>query len=62
MIPASGASVKRLKDFGFVCDDMVERYPRAWKKSWAYLSRKFRKPVYITEHGAASADEAISRT
>ncbi len=59
MIPASGASVKRLKDFGFVCDDMVERYPEGLEKILGYFRRKFRKPVYITEHGAASADEAF---
>ena len=57
MIPASGASVKRLKDFGFVCDDMVERYPEGLEKILTYLGRKFRKPIYITEHGAASSDE-----
>jgi hypothetical protein len=33
MIPASGAPVKTLKDFGFVCDDMVERYPEGMGKS-----------------------------
>jgi beta-glucosidase len=57
MIPASGAPVKTLKDFGFVCDDMVERYPEGMVKILAYLQRKFRLPLYITEHGAASADE-----
>jgi len=57
MIPASGAPVKTLKDFGFICDDMVERYPEGLEKILAYLHRKFGKPVYITEHGAASADE-----
>jgi beta-glucosidase len=57
MIPASGAPVKTLKDFGFVCDDMVERYPKGLEKILAYLHRKFRRPIYITEHGAASADE-----
>jgi len=59
MIPASGASVKRLKDFGFICDDMVERYPEGLEKILGYFQRKFRKPVYITEHGAASTDEAF---
>jgi beta-glucosidase len=59
MIPASGAPVKQLKDFGFVCDDMVERYPEGMTKILAYLHRKFRRPIYITEHGAASADEAF---
>ncbi|MGC9944108.1 MAG: family 1 glycosylhydrolase [Verrucomicrobiota bacterium] len=57
MIPASGASVKRLQDFGFVCDDMVERYPQGLEKILDYFKRKFHLPVYITEHGAASADE-----
>lgn len=57
MIPASGAPVKTLRDFGFVCDDMVERYPAGLEKILAYLRRKFRLPLYITEHGSASADE-----
>lgn len=57
MIPASGTPVKDLKDFGFVCDDMVERYPEGMEIILAYLRRKFRLPVYITEHGSASADE-----
>ena len=57
MIPASGTPVKNLKEFGFVCDDMVERYPEGLEKILAYLNRKFRLPLYITEHGAASNDE-----
>ncbi len=54
MIPASGTPVKTLEDFGFVCDDMVERYPEGLVKILSYLQRKFRMPVYITEHGAIS--------
>jgi beta-glucosidase len=57
MIPASGAPVKTLKDFGFVCDDMVERYPDGFGKILPYLQKKFHLPIYITEHGAASDDE-----
>ena len=57
MIPASGATEQRLKDFGFICDDMVERYPEGLGKIMAYLTRRFNLPVYITEHGSASADE-----
>jgi beta-glucosidase len=57
MIPASGTPVKTLKEFGFVCDDMVERYPEGMEKILSYLQRKFRLPIYITEHGAASDDE-----
>jgi beta-glucosidase len=59
MIPASGAPVKTLKDFGFVCDDMVERYPEGLEKILPYLQRKFHLPIYITEHGSASADESF---
>jgi beta-glucosidase len=57
MIPASGTPVKQLRDFGFVCDDMVERYPEGMEKILGYLHRKFRLPIYITEHGSASTDE-----
>jgi len=59
MIPASGAPAKRLEGFGFVCDDMVERYPEGLGKILPYLNRRLRLPIYITEHGAASADEAF---
>jgi beta-glucosidase len=48
-----------LQEFGFVCDDMVERYPKGMEKILAYLHRKFRLPIYITEHGAASDDETF---
>jgi beta-glucosidase len=59
MIPASGTPVKTLKDFGFVCDDMVERYPAGLEKILPYLQRKFHLPIYITEHGSASVDESF---
>jgi beta-glucosidase len=36
---------------------MVERYPEGMGKILSYLGRKFKLPVYITEHGAASSDE-----
>ena len=36
---------------------MVERYPEGMVKILPYLHRKFRLPIYITEHGAASSDE-----
>jgi beta-glucosidase len=59
LIPASGATTTRLKDCGFVCDDMVERYPKGLGKILKYLHHKIRLPIYITEHGAASADEGF---
>ncbi len=57
MIPASGMSPKTLKKIGFVCDDMVERNPEGLATIVSYLNRKFRLPIYITEHGSASSDE-----
>jgi beta-glucosidase len=38
---------------------MVERYPEGMTKILGYLHRKFDLPIYITEHGAASNDEAF---
>ena len=57
MVPASGAHAGLLEDFGLVCDDMVERYPAGLVKILSYLHRRFRLPIYITEHGSASDDE-----
>jgi beta-glucosidase/6-phospho-beta-glucosidase/beta-galactosidase len=59
LIPACGAATTRLEDLGFNCDDMVERYPEGLADILEYLQRKFELPLYITEHGAASADEAF---
>ena len=57
MIPASGTPVRKLEDFGFDCDDMVERFPSGMVKILSHLHRRFRLPIYITEHGSASNDE-----
>ena len=61
MIPASGTPVKTLRDFGFVCDDMVERYAEGMGKILPYLHQKFKLPISITEHGAASDDETFRK-
>jgi beta-glucosidase len=57
MVPSSGAPLRRLEDFGLVCDDMFERYPEGLEKILSYFQRKFHLPIFITEHGAASEDE-----
>jgi beta-glucosidase len=57
MVPASGAHAGKLEDYGLVCDDMVERYPAGLVKILSYFHKRFRLPVYITEHGSASDDE-----
>jgi hypothetical protein len=49
MIPASGTPVKTLKDFGFVCDDMVERYPEGLGKNSAVSATKI--PPADLHHG-----------
>src|SRR5437867_340719 len=38
---------------------MMERYLEGFGKILAYLQHKFRLALYITEHGAASADETF---
>jgi len=38
---------------------MVERYPAGMGKILAYLHQKFQLPIYLTEHGSASDDEAF---
>ena len=59
MIPASGMPLEQLSDFGFICDDMVERYPEGLEKILSYLNRRFHLPIYITEHGSASSNESF---
>lgn len=59
MIPAGGVPLTRLKDFGFICDDMFERFPEGLGHILPYLDKSFGLPIYITEHGAASENEAF---
>ena len=57
MVPAGGACSKRLARLGVVCDDMFERHPNGLGTVLRDFYQKYRLPLYITEHGAASADE-----
>ncbi len=56
LVPGSGASRQQLDHLGLVCDDMVERYPAGLGTILRKFHRRYRLPVYITEHGAASQD------
>lgn len=56
LIPASGAPPHQLSKLGLVCDDMVERHPCGLAIALRQLQRECRLPIYITEHGSASAD------
>ena len=59
LVPTNGISDERLRQLGVVCDDMFERHPSGFGK----ILKKFRQcyglPIYITEHGAASTDDAF---
>ena len=57
LVPTNGVPLKRLKELGIVCDDMFERHPVGFGKLLRKLHRRCGLPIYITEHGSASADE-----
>jgi beta-glucosidase len=57
LVPTNGVSEARLKRLGIVCDDMFERHPAGLGTVLNQLRQRCHLPLYITEHGAASADE-----
>ena len=57
MVPTNGVSSEKLKALGLVCDDMFERHPTGFGKLLKRMHRLCGLPIYITEHGSASADE-----
>jgi len=57
LVPTNGVSPERLKQLGIVCDDMFERHPSGFGTLLKNLHRRYGLPLYITEHGAASADQ-----
>jgi len=57
LVPTNGVSKERLKQLGIVCDDMFERHPGGLGTILRDFHRRYRLPLYITEHGAASNDE-----
>jgi beta-glucosidase/6-phospho-beta-glucosidase/beta-galactosidase len=56
-VPTNGVSHERLKQLGIVSDDMFERHPGGFGKILKKFQMKYGLPIYITEHGAASADQ-----
>ena len=44
---------------GVECDDMLERYPQGLESALREMYRRCHLPIYITEHGSSSADEAF---
>jgi beta-glucosidase len=59
LIPTFGFSHQQLALLGVFCDDMFERHPAGMERALQQLQRQYRLPIYVTEHGSASADEAF---
>ncbi|HTV39633.1 MAG TPA: family 1 glycosylhydrolase [Candidatus Sulfotelmatobacter sp.] len=57
LLPTNGLSHAKLREMGVICDDMFERHPTGFGKLLKKLQRQCGLPIYITEHGSASADE-----
>lgn len=59
LVPTCGFSHAALARLGVVCDDMLERHPTGLESALQKMHRRFGLPIYLTEHGAASSDEAF---
>jgi len=57
LIPTNGVPAKTLDRLGVICDDMFERHPKGFGKILRDFQKRYRLPIYITEHGAASTDD-----
>lgn len=57
LVPTFGFSHEELARLGVFCDDMFERHPSGMEGALAEMQRAYRLPIYVTEHGSASADE-----
>ena len=57
LVPAFGFSCDELAKLGVSCDDMLERHPDGLEETVRYLHQRYGLPIYLTEHGSASADE-----
>ena len=59
LAPCGGVSGDHLERLGIVCDDMVERHVPGLAAVLDRFHHRYGLPIYITEHGSASADEAF---
>ena len=59
LVPAFGCSTDELAKMGVKCDDMIERHAEGLAAVLKLLSRQSRLPIYLTEHGSASSNEAF---
>ena len=59
LVPTNGFSLEELARLGVECDDMLERYPAGLERALRDLHRLGGLPIYLTEHGCSSSDEAF---
>jgi beta-glucosidase len=59
LVPTFGFSRDELARMGVECDDMLERHPPGLETALQEIHQQCRLPIYITEHGCSSADEAF---
>jgi beta-glucosidase len=59
LVPTFGFSFEELARMGIECDDMLERHPLGLEFALQEMYQQCRLPIYITEHGSSSADEAF---
>jgi len=59
LVPTFGFSHEELVRLGVECDDMLERYPVGLESALQQIYQQCQLPIYITEHGSSSSDEAF---
>jgi beta-glucosidase len=59
LIPTCGFSREDLAAMGIECDDMLERHPQGLEAALLEMHRQSGLPIYLTEHGSSSTDEAF---
>jgi beta-glucosidase len=59
LVPTFGFSREDLARMGVECDDMLERHPRGLESALQEMYQYCHLPIYITEHGSSSSDEAF---
>jgi len=59
LVPTRGFSCEQLSLMGIDCDDMLERHPLGLESALLQMYRQCRLPMYLTEHGSSSTDEAF---
>ena len=59
LLPTRGFSCAQLAEMGIECDDMLERFPIGLELALARVYHECRLPIYLTEHGSSSTDEAF---